>query len=109
MVRNVQTIRFTNPIFADAWDAQHIACIQISALEDVGVETRGGYYDHSGALRDMVQNHLFQILSILAMERPASFTPEAMHVEQLRVLNALRLPQADEIENTMVLGNMQVS
>ena len=104
MVRNVQTIRFTNPIFADAWDAQHIACIQISALEDVGVETRGGYYDHSGALRDMVQNHLFQILSILAMERPASFTPQAMHLEQLRVLNVLRLPQADEIENTMVLG-----
>lgn len=104
MVRNIQTIRFTNPIFADAWDARHIACIQISAMEDVGVETRGGYYDHSGAMRDMVQNHLFQILSILAMERPSQFTPEAMHTEQLKVLRALRAPDAASIEQTMVLG-----
>ncbi len=104
MVRNVQTIRFTNPIFADAWDAKHIACIQISALEDVGVETRGGYYDHSGALRDMVQNHLFQILSILAMERPAAFTPEAMHEEQLRVLRALRPLTEEDIADQVVLG-----
>ena len=103
-MRNVQTIRFTNPIFADAWDAKHIACIQISALEDVGVETRGGYYDHSGALRDMVQNHLFQILSILAMERPAAFTPEAMHEEQLRVLRALRPLTEENIADQVVLG-----
>lgn len=104
MVRNIQTIRFTNPIFADAWDARHIDCIQISAMEDVGVETRGGYYDHSGAIRDMVQNHLFQILSILAMERPAVFTPEAMHTEQLKVLRALRLPDPENISDSMVLG-----
>ena len=104
MVRNVQTIRFANPIFADAWDARHIACIQISAMEDVGVETRGGYYDHSGVMRDMVQNHLFQILSILAMERPAEFTPEALHTEQLKVLRALRAPEPEHIADTMVLG-----
>ncbi len=104
MIRNIQTIRFTNPIFADAWDAQHIECIQICAMEDVGVETRGGYYDHSGAMRDMVQNHLFQILSILAMERPSEFTPEAMHTEQLKVLRALRLPDPQDIGESMVLG-----
>ena len=104
MIRNIQTIRFANPIFADAWDARRVEYIQISALENVGVETRGGYYDGSGALRDMVQNHLFQILSILAMERPADFTPESMHSEQLRVLRALRLPAPDEIGDALVLG-----
>ena len=73
MVRNIQAIRFTNPIFTDIWNSGHIESVQISALEDMGVETRGGYYDASGALKDMVQNHLFQILSIMAMEQPEEF------------------------------------
>lgn len=104
MVRNIQTIRFANPIFSNIWNSGQIESVQISALEDVGVETRGGYYDASGALKDMVQNHLFQILSILAMERPAGFTPESMHAEQLRVLRALQMPAADEIADALVLG-----
>lgn len=104
MVRNVQTIRFANPIFANAWNAQSIESIEISALEDVGVETRGGYYDEAGALRDMVQNHLFQILSILAMERPENFTSAQMHHEQLRVLRALRPVDASSLADTLVLG-----
>ncbi len=62
MIRGIQTLRFSNPIFARAWNAEAVECVQILADETVGVETRGGYYDHSGALRDMVQNHLFQIL-----------------------------------------------
>ncbi len=66
-----------------------IEAVEISALEDVGVENRGGYYDASGALKDMVQNHLFQILSILAMERPGAFTSEEMHARQLEVLRHL--------------------
>lgn len=56
MVRNIQTIRFTNPLFMETWDSRYIESVQISAMEDVGVETRGGYYDTSGALKDMVQN-----------------------------------------------------
>lgn len=68
MVRNIQTIRFMNPIFANIWNHDYIENIQISAMEEVGVESRGSYYDQSGALKDMVQNHLFQILSIVAME-----------------------------------------
>lgn len=102
MVRNIQIIRFANPIFSKVWDAEHIAYIQISALEEVGVETRGGYYDHSGALKDMVQNHLFQILTIVAMERPASFAVEDMHREQIKVLEALHEPE--DISEHMVLG-----
>lgn len=87
MVRNIQTIRFTNPIFANLWNSQYIESVQISAFEDLGVGSRGNYYDTSGALKDMVQNHLFQILSIVAMEWPEHFSTQAMHDAQLRVLN----------------------
>lgn len=104
MIRNIQTIRFCNPIFANAWNSGMIEAVEISALEDVGVETRGGYYDASGALKDMVQNHLFQILSILAMEQPEEFTSEQMHAKQLEVLRALRPAKGDELEQTLVLG-----
>lgn len=102
MVRNIQTIRFANPIFSNVWDARHIECIQISALEEVGVETRGGYYDHSGALKDMMQNHLFQILTIVAMEQPKGTAVEDMHREQMKVLKALRMPE--DVKESMVLG-----
>ena len=102
MVRNIQTIRFANPIFSNIWDAGHIECIQIAELEEVGVETRGGYYDHSGALKDMMQNHLFQILTIVAMERPEGPGVEEMHREQMKVLKALCKPEA--AAGSMVLG-----
>ncbi|BDF34055.1 glucose-6-phosphate 1-dehydrogenase [Lachnospiraceae bacterium] len=102
MVRNIQTIRFANPIFSNIWDADHIECIQISALEEVGVETRGGYYDHSGALKDMMQNHLFQILTIVAMDRPQGPGVEEMHGEQMKVLQALALPE--DATKSAVLG-----
>ncbi len=105
MVRNIQTIRFANPIFSNVWDAEHIECIQISALEEVGVETRGGYYDHSGALKDMMQNHLFQILTITAMEKPGSPAVEDMHREQMKVIKSLRLP--DSAGENMVLGQYE--
>ncbi|MDC7288158.1 glucose-6-phosphate dehydrogenase [Blautia schinkii] len=105
MVRNIQTIRFANPIFSNVWDAEHIACVQISALEEVGVETRGGYYDHSGALKDMMQNHLFQILTIVAMEQPGSPGVEDMHQEQMKVLASLRI--MDDTASSMVLGQYE--
>ena len=105
MVRNIQTIRFANPIFSNVWDAEHIECIQISALEEVGVETRGGYYDHSGALKDMMQNHLFQILTITAMERPKSTAVKDMHQEQMKVIQSLKLP--DSVMDNMVLGQYE--
>ena len=107
MVRNIQAIRFTNPIFTDVWNSKYIESVQISALEDMGVETRGGYYDNSGALKDMVQNHLFQILSIVAMERPESFTSSQMHGEQLKVLRSLRPADGSTIADTLVLGQYQ--
>lgn len=107
MVRNIQAIRFTNPIFTDIWNSGHIESVQISALEDMGVETRGGYYDASGALKDMVQNHLFQILSIMAMEQPESFTPKGLHDAQLGVFRDLRPAGPETIGDTLVLGQYE--
>lgn len=107
MVRNIQTIRFANPIFTDVWNSKYIESVQISALENVGVETRGGYYDTSGALEDMMQNHLFQILSIIAMERPEGFTGDDMHKEQIKVLKALRPADEKTIVDMLVLGQYE--
>lgn len=104
MVRNIETIRFSNPIFTNLWDSRFIESVQISALEDVGVESRGGYYDEAGAMKDMVQNHLLQILSIVAMERPSDYLGSDMHMEQLKVLRALRPVGQEPIENTLILG-----
>lgn len=104
MVRNMQAIRFMNPIFTDVWNHKYIENVQISAMENVGVETRGGYYDQSGALKDMVQNHLFQILSIVGMEQPSEFFGEDMHKKQIQVLQSLRPVEKLDMKDTMVLG-----
>lgn len=104
MVRNIQAIRFTNPIFSNIWSHEYIEHVQINAMEEVGVENRGSYYDHSGALKDMVQNHLFQILSIIAMEPMNLYTRDEMHARQLQVLKHLRPVSNLNIEDTMVLG-----
>lgn len=103
MVRNMQTIRFANQVFRNVWNHDAIAAVEISALEDVGVETRGDYYDASGALKDMVQNHLFQVMTILAMEEPVAFTAEEIHKEQLKVLHALHKPEA----KSLILGQYE--
>lgn len=107
MVRNIQAIRFTNPIFTNIWNHNFIEHVQISAMEEVGVETRGGYYDSSGALKDMVQNHLFQIMSIVAMEPMDQYTKEDMHQKQLAVLNALRPVEELDIADAVVLGQYE--
>ncbi|MEG0076222.1 glucose-6-phosphate dehydrogenase [Anaerorhabdus sp.] len=102
MIRNIETIRFDNPIFANNWNYEGIENIQIQALEEVGVETRGAYYDHAGALKDMVQNHLMQILTLIAMEKP---TPEHnIHIQQVEVLKALRPVERLIVEESLVLG-----
>lgn len=107
MVRNIQAIRFTNPIFTDVWNSRYIESVQISALEDMGVETRGGYYDASGALKDMVQNHLLQILSIMAMEKPGEMTAKGLHDAQLDVFKAIRQADGETIGDMLVLGQYE--
>ncbi len=102
MIRSIQTIRFTNPIFSTAWNKEYIEKVEIFALEEIGVESRGSYYDLSGALKDMVQNHLFQILSIVAMEKPED--DKDIQKCQLDVLKSLRPVEKIDIQKSMILG-----
>ena len=88
-VQNLMAVRFGNMLFEPLWNAQFIDHIQITVAETVGVGGRGGYYDQSGAMRDMVQNHLMQLLCLIAMEPPSTFDPDAVRDEKLKVIRAL--------------------
>ena len=89
-VQNLLALRFGNALFEPLWNASHIAQVQITVAETVGVEGRGDYYDHSGAMRDMLQNHLLQLLCLTAMEPPSQFDPSAVRNEKIKVLRSLR-------------------
>jgi glucose-6-phosphate 1-dehydrogenase len=96
-VQNLMAVRFGNVLFEPLWNAQYVDHIQITVAETVGVGGRGGYYDKSGAMRDMVQNHLMQLLCLIAMEPPNHFDPDAVRDEKLKVIRALDPVQSDEI------------
>ena len=97
MVQNIEVIRFANAFFEPLWNNKHIANVQITLSETVGVEERGGYYDKSGALRDMVQNHMMQMLAMIAMEPPSRLHPEDIRDEKVKALRSLR-PYANNEE-----------
>ncbi|WP_133488703.1 glucose-6-phosphate dehydrogenase [Aliiroseovarius marinus] len=88
-VQNLMALRFGNMLFEPLWNAQYVDHIQITVAETVGVEGRGGYYDKSGAMRDMVQNHLMQLLCLTAMEPPSKFDSDAVRDEKLKIIRAL--------------------
>ena len=95
-VQNLLVFRFANGIFEPLWNNRFVDHIQITGAESLGVEGRGGYFDHAGILRDMVQNHLLQVLSLVAMEPPVTFEADAVRDEKLKVLKALRhVPSSD--------------
>jgi glucose-6-phosphate 1-dehydrogenase len=103
-VQNLMVFRFGNSIFEPVWNRHYIDHVQITASETVGVERRGGYYETSGALRDMVPNHLFQLVSLTAMEPPNSFDADAVRDEQAKVLNAVQPLTPEEVLKRAVRG-----
>ena len=103
-VQNLLALRFGNALFEPLWRNGHIDHVQISVLETVGVENRGAYYDHAGAMRDMVQNHLLQLLCLVAMEAPVHFEPEAVRNEKLKILEALRPITGMDVQDQTVRG-----
>ena len=88
-VQNLMALRFANALFEPVWNSGHIDHVQITVAETIGVEGRGAYYDNSGAMRDMVQNHILQLLCLVAMEPPSSLDADALRDEKLKVLKAL--------------------
>ncbi len=103
-VQNLLALRFANVVFERLWNADVIDHVQITVGETVGVEGRGDYYDHSGALRDMVQNHLMQLLCLLAMEPPTSLEADSVRDEKLKVLRSLKPIAPHEVAHVTVRG-----
>lgn len=103
-VQNLLALRFANELFEPLWNRDHIASVQITAGETVGVEGRAGYYDQSGALRDLVQNHLLQLLSILAMEPPTAFAADEIRTEKVKVLRAIEAIDPERVDEIAVRG-----
>ncbi|MFA6334894.1 MAG: glucose-6-phosphate dehydrogenase [Bacteroidales bacterium] len=103
-VQNILALRFSNGIFEPLWNRNYIDRIEITAVENLGIENRGGYYEGAGALRDMVQNHLIQLLALVAMESPLSFNESEFRNEIVKVFRALKPLTAAEISNNVIRG-----
>lgn len=103
-VQNILVLRFSNGIFEPLWNRNYVDSIEISASETLGVENRGKYYDGAGALRDMVQNHLMQLMAFIAMESPSVFDPEPIRDEIVKVFRALHPYTIREMDNLIVRG-----
>ncbi len=104
MVQNIEVIRFANAIFEPLWNNRYISNIQLTSSEVLGVEERGRYYETSGALRDMVQNHMLQMVALLAMEPPIRLTTEEIRSEKVKVLRAMRPLEGDAVNEHFVRG-----
>jgi len=103
-VQNILVFRFSNGIFEPIWNRRYIDHVQITVAETLGVEQRGGYYDHAGALRDMVPNHILQLVSLTSMEPPISFHADAVRDEQAKILHAIQPLSPEEVLSRAVRG-----
>jgi glucose-6-phosphate 1-dehydrogenase len=103
-VQNILVFRFGNGIFEPIWNRRYVDHVQITVAETVGVEQRGGYFDMAGTLRDMVPNHLFQLVSLTTMEPPISFSSESVHDEQSKILHAIQPLVAEDVLHCAVRG-----
>ena len=108
-VQNFLVFRFANGIFEPLWNRNYIHHVEVTAAEDIGIENRGKYYETSGALRDMVQNHLLQVLGVIAMESPSSFDSTAVRNETIKVFQSLRKIRPEEVSQFIVRGQYTAS
>ena len=104
MIQNIMVLRFCNFVFESLWSNKYIDNIQITLAEKNGVGTRGGYYEHSGAMRDMVQNHVIQILALIAMEPPVNLNTDSIRTEKLKVIQALESMTPGLLRDNVVFG-----
>ncbi|MFF0825635.1 glucose-6-phosphate dehydrogenase [Brevibacillus sp. NPDC003359] len=104
MVQNLEALEFANPVFQALWNNQYIANVQITANETVGVEDRAGYYEPAGALRDMLQNHMLQMLMIIAMQLPKRITSAHIREEKRKVMAAVRPMKKEEVRTQVIRG-----
>jgi len=103
-VQNIMVFRFANGLFEPIWNRRYVDHVQLKVAETVGVEDRGNYYETAGVLRDMIQNHMFQLLALVAMEPPISFEADAVRDERAKVLRAIRPMQPEEVLKNTVRG-----
>ncbi len=108
-VQNLMVTRFANGIYEPLWNRNFVQHVEISAAENIGVESRGEYYDHAGALRDMVQNHLLQMVSLVAMEPPIKITPQDIRYEKMKVFRALHPLSEYDLKNHVIRGQYTAS
>ncbi len=103
-VQDIMALRFANTIFEPVWNRNYVQSVQITAAEQLGVELRGGYYDNAGALRDMIQNHVMNLLALVAMEPPASSDADAIRNEKFKVLSAIAPPTHEDVSSMSARG-----
>src|SRR5580693_4851149 len=103
-VQNIMAFRFGNGIFEPLWNRRYIDHVQITAAESIGVEGRGAYYQEAGALRDMIQNHLLQVMATISMEPSATFSSDAVRDERAKLLRSVRILKPDEVADNAVAG-----
>jgi glucose-6-phosphate 1-dehydrogenase len=106
-VQNILALRFANGIFEPVWNQHYVDHVQITVAEDIGVGTRGSFYEEAGAMRDIVQNHVMQVLCLTAMEPPVAFDAESVREEKVKVLKAVRPIPEEEVENYAVRGQYE--